>query len=94
MLTPLMPPLSVEGLEVRPVVCDEHPTLLSSVVELLSIGHAAVRTPNLVDRDRIHPTRAQPLRDARAHVFVEEEAQARSAWLSAIRASISSGYAS
>jgi hypothetical protein len=88
------PPLTVERLEVRAVVGDEHSTLLGRVAKLLLVRYPAVTPPDLVNGDGIDAARAQALRHPLAHVLVEEEAQAHPAWLSAIRASISSGYAS
>jgi hypothetical protein len=47
-----------------------------------------------VNRNGVDSSRAETFRDARAHILVQEEAQAHSTWLSAIRASISCGYVS
>src|SRR5919198_4343728 len=70
----LRPPPCVERLEVGAVVSDEDAPLFGRVPQLLRVGYSSVAAPNLVDGDGVHAAGAQALRDALAHVLVEQEA--------------------
>lgn len=94
MLARLLPPLTVERLEIRAIVCDEHAASLGRRAELLLVRHSTIPAPDLVDGDGIDAAPPRPLRHPRAHILIEQEAQAHPAWLCAIRDSISSGYVS
>lgn len=89
MLAPFPPPGLIKRLKVLSVVCHQDTALDCREGELVFVSMRS--KPLFMHRHSIDALLPQTLRYALTQVLVEEKPKSHTAWLAAIRASISSG---
>ncbi len=87
----LIPPVSVERLEVGAIVGDDNAAVGGRYGELFFVGQTTARPTDFVDRERVDAQVAKRARHLTADIFIDQEGQTHVARFSAMRASISSG---